>query len=88
MGFLDDLKSTAKTEFDAAKKAVRTEKLKAELNDLKRLEQEAFANLGRAAADTYGLESFGEHGKKSLTSERESQQKKLKSKNQKQRLSN
>ncbi|HJJ46138.1 MAG TPA: hypothetical protein O0Y17_03545 [Methanocorpusculum sp.] len=64
MGFLDDLKSTAKTEFDAAKKAVRTEKLKAELNDLKRLEQEAFANLGRAAADTYGLESFGEHGKK------------------------
>ncbi|HJJ27624.1 MAG TPA: hypothetical protein O0W95_06035 [Methanocorpusculum sp.] len=64
MGFLDDLKSTAKTEFDAAKKAVRTEKLKAELNDLKRLEQEAFANLGRTAADTYGLESFGEHGKK------------------------
>ena len=64
MGFLDDLKSTAKTEFDAAKKAVKTEKLKAELNDLKRLEQEAFANLGRAAADTYGLESFGEHGKK------------------------
>ena len=64
MGFLADLKSTAKTEFDAAKKAVKTEKLKAELNDLKRLEQEAFANLGRAAADTYGLESFGEHGKK------------------------
>ena len=64
MGFLDDLKSTAKTEFDAAKKAVRTEKLKAELNDLKRLEQEAFANLGRTAADIHGLESFGEHGKK------------------------
>ena len=64
MGFLDDLKSTARTELDAAKKMVRAEKLKAELNDLKRLEQDAFALLGRAAADAQGLEAFGEHGKK------------------------
>lgn len=64
MGFLDELKSTAKTELDAAKKAVKTGQLKAELNDLKRLEQESFADLGRAAADAQGLEAFGEHGKK------------------------
>ncbi|HJJ30768.1 MAG TPA: hypothetical protein O0X97_00795 [Methanocorpusculum sp.] len=64
MGFLDGLKSTARTELDAAKKAVRSGQLKAELNDLKRLEQDAFATLGRAAADAYGLEAFGEHGRR------------------------
>ncbi|HJJ39401.1 MAG TPA: hypothetical protein O0X42_04610 [Methanocorpusculum sp.] len=64
MGLLNDLKSTARNELDSAKKSVRLGQLKGELNDLKRLEQDAFATLGRAAADKYGLESFGEHGQK------------------------
>ena len=71
MGFLDDikagakeLKDSAKTELDSAKLSMRIAKLKGELEDLKKLETEAYASIGRRAAEESGLEKFGEDGAK------------------------
>ena len=71
MGFLDDLKAgakdlrdSAKSEIDAAKLSMGIAKLKTELSDLMKLETEAYAVIGKAAAAESGLEKFGADGAK------------------------
>ena len=64
MGFIDDLKSSAKTEMDSARRSLKLSQLNGELEDLKRIELEAYAAIGRMAVDKYGLKKFDEYGEK------------------------
>lgn len=71
MGLFDDIKAgakdfkdSAKSELDGAKLSLRIAKLKGELGDLKKLETEAYAAIGRTAAAESGLEKFGADGEK------------------------
>ena len=63
MGFLDNVKAGAKDLKDSAKHSMDLAKLKGELDDLKKRENEAYAAVGRAAVAEFGLEKYGEDGK-------------------------
>ncbi len=64
MGFFDDLKASAKSEMDGVKKNVKAAQLQSELNDLKREETEAYAEIGRLAVSEAGVQKFGDAGVK------------------------
>lgn len=64
MGFLNDLKTSAKSEVDSAKRSMKISRLEGELADLKRIETEAYAAIGRKAYEEFGTEKYGELGDK------------------------
>lgn len=64
MGFFDELKSTAKSGADEVKKQVKTTQLQSEIDDLKKKETEAYAEIGRAAVEYDGIEKYGDKGTK------------------------
>ncbi|MDO5844625.1 MAG: zinc ribbon domain-containing protein [Methanocorpusculum sp.] len=66
MGFLDELKSAAKSGSDEVKKTVRIGELNVEISDLKKKETEAFATIGKVAVALDGAHKFGENGEKLL----------------------
>ncbi|HJJ36769.1 MAG TPA: hypothetical protein O0X27_06315 [Methanocorpusculum sp.] len=60
MGFLQNLKESAKSEVDSAKRSLHLSQLKGELADLKRIETEAFAGIGRQAFAEFGAAKYAE----------------------------
>lgn len=62
MGFLDNVKAGAKDLKDSAKHSMDLAKLKNELEDLQKRENEAYSVIGRAAVAEFGLEKFGADG--------------------------
>lgn len=60
MGFIDNLKTTAKTEVESAKRSLRISQLKGELADLKRIETEIYAVIGRLAYEEFGQTKYAE----------------------------
>jgi len=64
MGFLENLKNTAKTEVDSAKRSIRISQLKGELADLQRIETEIYAVIGKLAFEEFGQTKYAEEGTK------------------------
>lgn len=60
MGFIDNLKSTAKTEVESAKRSIHISQLKGELADLRRVETEIYAVIGRLAFEEFGPTKYAE----------------------------
>ncbi|HJJ36851.1 MAG TPA: hypothetical protein O0X27_06730 [Methanocorpusculum sp.] len=64
MGFLDTLKTTAKSEVDSAKRSLRISQLKGERADLERAETEIYAVIGRLAYEEFGQTKYAEESSK------------------------
>lgn len=62
MGFLESLKTTAKSEVDSAKRSLRISQMKGELADLERVETDIYAVIGRLAFEEFGLTKYAEEG--------------------------
>ena len=63
MGFLDSVKAGAKDLKESAKISMEIAKLKGEIEDLQKRENETYAVIGRAAVAEFGLEKYGDEGK-------------------------
>ena len=63
MGFLDSVKAGAKDLKESAKISMEIAKLKGDIEDLQKRENETYSVIGRAAVAEFGLEKYGEDGK-------------------------
>lgn len=62
MGFLNDLKASAKEGAEDIKRTVKIEEIKSDIRSLEKKETEAYAEIGREAIALDGPDKFGEKG--------------------------